>query len=123
MSQVRYDYGSYLPRGMYRNRALLDLAHKMDQCQNCGVSTPEGCEPAHSNLSEHGKGKGLKAHDAFFAALCHQCHAWADNQGGHGKDPTGTYLNNPEAKREMFVRAMHKTWLHLFQRGWLKVVA
>ena len=111
--------GLYLPRGMYRNRALLDLAHGIDTCQNCGTSMPEGCEPAHSNEGAHGKGKGLKAHDCFFAALCHACHAWCDNQGGRGKDPTGVW--EWDEKHDMFVRAMHKTWVLLWQMGKLKV--
>lgn len=112
------DVGTYLPRGMFRSPGLLALARNLS-CGNCG-SQNETIVPAHSNLGEHGKGKGLKAHDCFFAALCHACHAWLDNQGGFGKDPTGVYLANPDDKREMFVKAMHRTWLELWRSGKLR---
>jgi hypothetical protein len=106
--------GTYLPRGMFRSRALLDCARDLP-CGNCG--TEDGTVvAAHSNLGEHGKGKGLKAHDCFFAALCAACHFWLDNQGGSGKDPTAIYLGNQDGKREMFIRAMHRTWLELWRR-------
>ena len=29
---------------------------------------------AHSNFSEHGKGKGIKADDSYTVALCRGCH-------------------------------------------------
>lgn len=103
----------------YENRALLDLA-KYVPCQNCGADDGT-IVPAHSNLSEHGKGKNLKAHDCFFAALCQRCHGWYDNQGGLGKDPTGVWDSTRADKREMFMRAKDKTLLLLFVRGYLKV--
>lgn len=111
-----------IERGMYRNRALLDLAAKLETCAHCGRWTGEGClAPAHSNLGEHGKGKGLKAHDCFWAALCDRCHKWFDNQGGLGKDPTGMYENTAADKRVAFLRAMARTWLELWRRGRLRV--
>lgn len=116
------DIGLYIVKGMYRNRPLLDLAHKITTCQNCGRYQGEGCHPAHSNLSEHGKGKGLKAHDCFFAALCTYCHHWLDNQGGQGMDPSDRYCSNVIDKRDMFLRAKDKTVLELFRTG-LVVVA
>lgn len=109
-------------RGMYRNRALLDLAHQVESCQNCGRGRTEGMDPAHSNLDEHGKGFRLKAHDCFFAALCDLCHRWLDNQGGHGKDPSGRFEATREAKREMFQRAKDATLLLLFKMNLIKVV-
>lgn len=112
------EFGAYLPRGMFRNRALLDLAHQVERCQNCGAHRG-GCEPAHSNLQEHGRGKDSKSHDCFFAALCHRCHAWLDQ--GRGKDPTDVYDCTGGDKREMFIRAMHKTWLLLWQLALVKV--
>lgn len=112
--------GVYLVRGMYRSRRLLDLAHEVNRCQNCGSYQLEGCEPAHSNLGEHGKGKGLKAHDCFFAALCHKCHVWLDQ--GKGKDPSGIFDGTREGKREMFFRAMCATWLWLWKAGRLAVL-
>lgn len=110
-----------LERSMFRNRRLLDLAHRIEICQNCGSFGADGMEPAHSNWAAHGKGKGLKSHDCFWAALCSACHRWLDNQGGAGRDPTGIYETTSQGKREMFLKAMHKTWLLLFRSGWLKV--
>lgn len=113
--------GTYLIKGMYRNRGLLDLAHDLQICANCGRHSPEGLEPAHSNLEAHGKGFRLKAHDCFFAALCNACHAWYDNAGGSGLDPTGIWKSTWEDKREMLLRAMHKTMLELWRLGKLRV--
>lgn len=113
------DIGVYLPRGMFRNERLLGLARKIERCQNCGSHA--GNVPAHSNYGEHGKGKGLKAHDCFFAALCDRCHKWLDNQGGHGKDPGGVYENTPADKHAMFMRAMWRTWLEFWRGGLVKV--
>lgn len=110
-----------IERGMFRSRRMLDLAHRITTCMNCGAQRTEGMDPAHSNLGEHGKGKGLKAHDCFFAALCSACHRWLDNQG-HGKDPTGRYDSKPWDKREMFVKAMHATWLFCWRQDWLRVM-
>jgi hypothetical protein len=45
-------------------------------CQNCYI---EGqTQAAHSNWSEHGKGRGIKASDEFTAALCQSCHLELD---------------------------------------------
>lgn len=40
-------------------------------CVECG-SRP--VDIAHSNFSEHGKGKGVKADDRYTVALCRACH-------------------------------------------------
>lgn len=103
--------------GPYRNRSLLDLAHEVHDCQNCGRHQPEGCEPAHANWSWAGKGERLKAHDCFHAALCHACHAWLDQ--GKGPDPTGIYEGDREGKLEMWVHAYIGTMLYYFSRGWI----
>lgn len=109
------------PHGMFRCRPLLSLAHRITVCKNCGAVRSEGMDPAHSNLPEHGKGVGLKANDCFFAALCGLCHRWLDNQGGHGKDPSGRFEATRQDKREMFLQAMHRTWLELWQEGMVRV--
>lgn len=44
-------------------------------CVRCG--NPDS-QAAHSNLSKHGKGKGIKASDAFVIPLCAICHAAFD---------------------------------------------
>lgn len=49
-------------------------------CQHCGR---EGyTQAAHSNWSEHGKGRSIKASDIYTAALCCTCHSALD-QGSH----------------------------------------
>lgn len=99
----------------YENESLR-LALRKLPCQNCG-NDDGTIVAAHSNQYEHGKGKGLKAHDCFVAALCHRCHLWLDNQGGFGKDPAGVFDNTRADKITMFNKAMHKTWLVLWQAG------
>jgi hypothetical protein len=113
------DVGTHLVKGMYRSRRLLDLAHEVERCQNCGRFTG-GCEPAHSNELEHGRGSHHPSHDCYFAALCHDCHAWYDH-GKMAKDPSGLYECSREGKREMHTRAMLKTWLWLWSRGKVRV--
>lgn len=94
----------------YRNRRLLDLAHRVTECQACGRHT-EGCEPAHANWSEFGKGMGLKAHDLFHAAMCHQCHAELDQ---------GCKMSF-EDRKAMWTRAYINTQLLYWQNGWIHV--
>jgi hypothetical protein len=66
-------------------------------CQTCGI---EGqTQAAHSNWSEHGKGRSIKASDEFTAALCQTCHAELD-QGSH---------LSKEQRRQMWDRAFERT--------------
>jgi hypothetical protein len=95
----------------YRNRRLLDLAHRVTECQNCGRWT-DGCEPAHANWHEYGKGGALKAHDLYHAALCHDCHAMLDQ---------GNTLSKDE-KKALWQHAHRKTMLLYFQEGWIGVL-
>lgn len=95
----------------YRDRALLDLAHAVHVCQHCGKHAPSGCEPAHANWSEYGKGAMLKAHDWAHAAMCHECHAALD-QGAHW---------TRDERRAMWERAFLKTLALYWVNGWLKV--
>lgn len=97
----------------YRNRSLLDLAHRLNECTcGCGLFVPEGLEPAHSNQSRHGKGMGIKSHDLFHAGLAHDCHARIDQ----GKDLSG------EERADIWQLAHERTLLEYFRRGWLRVV-
>jgi len=57
---------------MYRNKEILEHA-RGKACQNCWKQDGTTVA-AHSNLLEHGKGRGIKAHDCFVAYLCHECH-------------------------------------------------
>lgn len=92
----------------FRCRPLLDLAHHLP-CQWCGKGTAS--EPAHSNQQKHGKGMSIKAHDVFFAALCHDCHSEIDQ---------GSKLTKGE-RMELWQTAFERTLLELWKRGWLKV--
>ena len=94
----------------YRNRDLLDLAHKLHDCPLCNGYSVDGLEPAHSNQGKHGKGMGIKAHDNFHAAICHDCHNLLDNG----------MLNREDAK-DMWQMAYDWTVLEYFKRGWLTV--
>ncbi|EPG8070886.1 hypothetical protein LJD53_001171 [Acinetobacter baumannii] len=40
-------------------------------CVRCGYPHSQA---AHSNSGKHGKGKGIKASDAFTVPLCYKCH-------------------------------------------------
>lgn len=44
-------------------------------CVKCGHPDSQA---AHSNSAKHGKGKGIKASDAFVIPLCATCHAAFD---------------------------------------------
>ena len=44
-------------------------------CVKCGQSPSQA---AHSNSAKHGKGRGIKASDAFVIPLCATCHAAFD---------------------------------------------
>lgn len=45
-------------------------------CVECGKRP---VDIAHSNFSEHGKGKGIKADDSYTVVLCRACHQKFDN--------------------------------------------
>ena len=94
----------------YRNRALLDLAHRVTECQLCTRHVPEGCEPAHSNKMAHGKGASIKAHDFFHAALCHDCHLSIDSGRKYREEALTQWQG-----------AHDRTMLLYFRNGWLKV--
>lgn len=84
-------------RKPYRNRKILDLAHKVHDCQVripgvCIGYSVEGCEPAHSNQAKHGKGAGQKADDNRHVAACHACHVAID-QGAMLKSEKVGYWN------------------------------
>ncbi|ENZ9379432.1 DUF968 domain-containing protein [Acinetobacter baumannii] len=44
-------------------------------CVRCGYPHSQA---AHSNSGKHGKGRGIKASDAFTVPLCHSCHSQFD---------------------------------------------
>ncbi len=80
----------------YRNKKLTESA-KHESCVSCG--NPNACW-AHSNLLEHGKGKGIKAHDLFGAYLCLACHDWFDGRS-NATPPSATLKNRYAWFKEM----------------------
>lgn len=104
----------------HRNRSLLDLAHELHDCTNCGRFSPDGLEPAHQNGISAGKGMSIKSGDFLHAALCGACHMWYD-RAGIGMDPTERFHPTREEKREMWLAAYFKTANEYWKRGWLTV--
>jgi hypothetical protein len=100
---------------IYRNRRLLDLAHKVNECKfnlpPCIGYSVEGCEPAHSNHYEHGHGKGIKASDDQHAAGCRPCHKYYD-----------AHLLPREQELQIFNAARKRTFDHYEKMGWLAKV-
>ena len=73
---------------MYRDPNLLAMARDKE----CLLTIPGICNgrtdttvAAHSNLGIHGKGRSLKAHDAYSVQACSSCHTWLD-QGPASKE-------------------------------------
>jgi hypothetical protein len=96
---------------MYRNKAILDAVRDISICSGCGKHNDGTIVAAHSNHLRHGKGRGIKAHDCFIAALCYDCHSELDQ---------GTSMSRDE--REDFWRQAHDaTILWLFLSGRINV--
>lgn len=66
---------------------------------------------AHSNLLEHGKGKGIKAHDGMAAWLCYRCHSQLDQ---------GTELSKNE-RRDYTLTAICRTYQKLWDLDLIEV--
>lgn len=96
---------------MHRSRKLLDLAHRVEKCMACDRCTPDGCEPAHANWVEFGKGMGNKAHDHWHAALCHDCHRLLDQGSTWSR----------EERRDIWLRAHIRTMDYYWANKWLEV--
>lgn len=85
---------------MYRDPNLLKLA-KGEKClfqisDDCMGNEGSTTVAAHSNLMEHGKGKGLKAQDCFTVWSCHKCHSLFDQGRSFSR----------EEKRDIFYEAL-----------------
>lgn len=93
----------------HRSRKLLDLAHAVQECTNCGRWSEHGCEPAHENGIAAGKGMSIKSNDHRHAALCHDCHTAYDSGPMSRED-----------KAEMFNRAYKRTQDIYWSQGWIK---
>jgi len=88
----------------FRSRKLLDLA-RGQSCVMCGASDGT-IVAAHSNLIEHGKGMGTKAHDGMTAWLCHRCHAEYDQGNGMSK----------EERKQFIMTAICRTYQQLWNQ-------
>lgn len=93
----------------HRDPKLLKLARDQS-CVSCGAQ--DGTVVwAHSNLSEHGKGRSLKAHDCMGMLLCSICHHQLD----------AGFMWTREEKREKTLEWILATHLKLWQEGLVKV--
>lgn len=94
---------------MFRSKKLLVACRELP-CQHCGRSDGTVCA-AHANWLQYGKGRSIKAHDCYVAALCSTCHAELDQ---------GSKMDRAE-RLEMWRRAFERTIYELFQRGLITV--
>jgi uncharacterized CHY-type Zn-finger protein len=92
---------------MIRSEKLLRLA-KGQRCVMC-MADDDTIVAAHSNLQEHGKGMGLKAHDCMSAWLCYSCH----------RDYDTGFLMSKEEKREYILTAICRTNIEMWRQGLL----
>lgn len=73
----------------YRSKALTDLAHEAP----CFATFPHecvahrGCDPAHNNWQEFGKGVGIKTSDWLVAFVCRNAHRMLDGKVGQDTLP------------------------------------
>lgn len=94
----------------FRNAKLLKLARDQG-CVMCGAK--DGTTVcAHSNMGEHGKGMGIKAHDGMTAWLCLECHFEYDQGGGMTKEERGEFIKT----------AICRTYMQLWNQGLIEVV-
>lgn len=80
----------------YRDRNLLAMA----KGEMCLMRVPNVCRidpattvSAHSNMAKHGKGKGIKAHDAYSVWACARCHTWLDQSYSATKEQKDAAFN------------------------------
>lgn len=102
----------------YRNRKLLDLAHRIDDCMfrlpGCTGWQEGGCEPIHSDSILDGKGMGEKSSDEMHVAGCHHCHLVYSGV-------FETSLSREE-RQEIFKRAQNNTMRRYLNNGWIGVI-
>lgn len=96
---------------MYRNKKLLEAVRDIPVCSGCGKHNDGTVCAAHSNRLQHGKGRGLKAHDCFIAALCYNCHVSLDQ---------GTSMSREE-RQDFWQQAHDTTMLWLWMSGKIQI--
>ncbi len=95
-----------IPKTAYTRSPELLKACRTIPCQHCGTSDGT-IVAAHSNWSEHGKGRSIKASDQFVAALCYACHSELDQ---------GPFLS-AQGRKAMWQAAHEKTVARLRELG------
>jgi len=100
---------SFTKQITFRSPKLLSLAEGQT-CVSCGRSDGTVVS-AHSNLLEHGKGRGLKAHDGMVMWLCYSCHTNLDQ---------GLEMSRDE-RRSMTLEMICKTYMRMWDQGLLAV--
>lgn len=93
----------------FRSKKLLDLA-RGQACVMCGCDDGT-IVSAHSNLLEHGKGRGLKAHDGMISWLCMRCHTELDQGTGMSK----------QERREFILESICKTYMEMWNKDLIQV--
>lgn len=98
----------------YRNRRLLNLAHRVTDCMfefpTCQGHVAHGCEPIHSDHSEHGKGLGIKSADDMHGAGCHNCHLYYGDASN---------FKSRDEQKAKFMEARTKTFAYYRKFKWL----
>ncbi len=104
----------------FRSKRIRDSARNED----CRLRLPGVCRNrtdttvwAHSNLLEHGKGKGMKADDRYGCYACFECHAVLD-----GQVRMPDHLTRPIIVAE-FMRAMDESRNALHSKGLLDAIS
>lgn len=93
------------PKTTYvRSRKLLQAVASLP-CMHCGSHGLT--QAAHSNQSQHGKGRSIKASDVYTAALCATCHSALDQ---------GSRLSREE-RVTLWTEAHRRTVRELLRRG------
>ena len=102
-------------RNYIRSKKILASA-KGEQCtiQYGWCCDPETVRFIHSNESEDGKGRGIKAEDIYGAYACHVCDQWLDSPSENGQQA--------DLKYYYFHRGMKRTWKRLIEKGLIKIV-
>lgn len=95
----------------YRNKKLLEKVRESPICFGCGKHNDGTIVAAHSNRLIHGKGRSIKAHDCYVAALCFNCHSELDQ---------GLYMTREE-RESMWNEACILTYGWLMREGLLKL--
>ena len=95
---------AYPKKEYIRDKRILEACRTIP-CQYCGVQDGT-VVAAHSNQSEHGKGRGIKASDEFVAALCHKCHSMIDQGSRLMRWEREDIWNHAHAKTRIELQAL-----------------